>query len=388
MGKTPEKGRRYLRAAGVSAWVLSGTPALWMILRGSVAGQHVTLPHRVFPFWAAAWVVFILSFWLSTGGVGEERHYYRNRILLLIETAAALFMFHLVCTGLETTLLAVVAAQLGVYFRLPAGLLWLVAQTAALFWLRVQHSGADASWAWVCFSVPFEALALFTSYFAASEFQARRDLTRVNAELHATRELLAESRRIAERTRISREIHDLLGHHLTALSLNLEVARHEVEGDSLDRIRTCQALARKLLDDLREAVGALKSQDCVDLRRILRPLAQDIPRPQIHLTFPDELRIQDSERAQALIRCIQEIVTNAIKHSAAENLWIEIAVRDSRLEVQARDDGRGADRIEEGRGLTGIRERLEELGGHLEVQTEARSGFQLTAVLPLPGVRL
>ena len=92
MGNTPEKGRRYLRAAGVSAWVLSGTPALWMILRGSVAGQRVTLPHSAFLLWAGAWVIFILSFWLSSGGVGDEGHYYRNRILLLVETAAALFM--------------------------------------------------------------------------------------------------------------------------------------------------------------------------------------------------------------------------------------------------------------------------------------------------------
>ncbi len=387
MGNTSEKGRRYLRAAGVSAWVLSGTPALWMILRGSVAGQRVTLPHSAFLLWAGAWVIFILSFWLSSGGFGEERHYYRNRILLLVETAAALFMFHLVCTGLETTLLAVVAAQLGVYFMLPAGLLWLVAQTAALFWLRAQHSGADASWAWICFSLPFEALALFTSYFAASESEARRDLTRVNAELHATRELLAESRRMAERARISREMHDLLGHHLTALSLNLEVARHQADGQPRSQIEKCQDLAKKLLDDLREVVGKLRNEDSVDLPRILRPLTADIPRPHIHLNVPDNLKIQDPERAHALIRCIQEIITNAVKHAHAENLWIEIVNRDHTLEVQARDDGRGAERIQEGQGLGGMRERLEELGGRLDVQTWPKRGFRLTAVMPLPGAR-
>jgi signal transduction histidine kinase len=387
MGKTPQKGRCYLRAAGVSAWVLAGAPALWRILRGNVTSQPVTLTGSAFLLWAGAWLIFILSFWLSSGGVGDERHHYRNRVLLLAETAAALFMFHLVCTGLETTLLAVVAAQLGVYFRLSAGLLWLVAQTAALFWLRAQPSGGYASWAWIWCSLPFEGLALFTSYFAASEFEARCDLSRANAELHATRELLAESRRMAERARISREMHDLLGHHLTALSLNLEIARHHADGDPRSRIEKCQDLAKRLLDDLREVVGALRNEDSVDLPRILRPLTADIPRPQIHLNVPDNLKIQDPERAHALIRCIQEIITNAVKHARAENLWIEIVTGDHTLEVQARDDGQGADRIQEGQGLAGMRQRLEELGGRLDVQTWPKRGFRLTAVMPLPGVR-
>ena len=383
----PQKGRRYLRAAGVSAWVLSGAPAVSMILGGIRVGPPMRLAPRDLFLWAGAWLIFILSFWLSSGGVGEQRHQDRNRVLLLVETAAALFMFHLVCTGLETTLLAVVAAQLGVYFRLRAGLLWLFAQTVALFWLRAEHSGTYASWAWISCSLPFEALALFASYFAASEFHARRDLTRVNAELHATRELLAESRRMAERARISREMHDLLGHHLTALSLNLEVARHQANGELRSQLEKCQNLAKKLLDDLREVVGALRNEGSVGLLRILRPLTAEIPRPHIHLNLPDDLRIQDPERAQALIRCIQEIITNAVKHARAENLWIEIVTRDHTLEVQARDDGRGAERIQEGRGLGGMRERLEELGGSLNVQTLPKCGFRLTAMMPLSGAR-
>jgi len=387
MPKTPHSGWRYLRAAGVSAWVLSGTPALWTNLRGLKILGVSALPRNDFLLWAAAWLIFIISFWVSSGGVGKEQRQNRNRVLLLVQTAAALFMFRLVCTGLETTLLAVVAAELGVYFSLPVGLLWLLAQALALFGLRAQHAGAPASWAWLGFSIPFEALAFFTSYFAASEFQARRDLTRSNAELHATRELLAESRRIAERARISREMHDLLGHHLTALSLNLEVARHQTDGEPHVRIEQCQRLTRRLLEDLREIVGAVKNKDSVDLVRILHPLTADIPRPQVHLVLPDALKINDPERARTLVRCVQEIVTNAVKHARAENLWIEMAIRDGILELRARDDGRGAGQVHEGQGLTGMRERLQECGGRLEVHAEPRRGFHLTAVMPLPGAQ-
>ena len=73
--------------------------------------------------------------------------------------------------------------------------------------------------------------------------QAREEQRRLNAELRATRALLAESTRINERTRISRELHDLLGHHLTALSLNLEVASHVTEGKAQELKGEAQQVA-------------------------------------------------------------------------------------------------------------------------------------------------
>ncbi len=70
--------------------------------------------------------------------------------------------------------------------------------------------------------------------------------------------MLTESSRIAERMRISRELHDLVGHHLTALSLNLEVANHLVGGAAQEHVRQAQTVARLLLTDVREAVSQLR----------------------------------------------------------------------------------------------------------------------------------
>jgi len=294
-------------------------------------------------------------------------------------------MFHFVCTGLETTLLAVVAAQLGVYVRLPAGFLWMGAQTALLGGLGLLHWDPLASLGWVLLTLPFQALAFFTSYFAASEHETRRRLTRANAELLATQQLLSESSRVAERSRISSELHDLLGHHLTALSLNLEVARHRTGGEARNRVEKCQGLAKKLLGDVRDAVRSLKIRQPVDLTRVLSPLTADIPKPKIHLRVPQGVKVYDPEHAHALIRCVQEIVTNAVKHSGAENLWIELIKTDRELEVRARDDGRGAPSVKEGHGLNGMRTRLEKLGGRLDIHASSRRGFRLNAVLPLPG---
>ena len=98
------------------------------------------------------------------------------------------------------------------------------------------------------------------------------------------------------------------------------------------------------------------------------------------------MKLYDSEHAHALVRCVQEIVTNSVRHSRTDNLWIELIKADHRLEVRARDDGRGAPVFREGQGLSGMRTRLEQLGGRLDIDATPSQGFRLNAVLPLPGV--
>ena len=108
--------------------------------------------------------------------------------------------------------------------------------------------------------LPFQLIADAAARLLAEETAARERLAAANAELEATRELLAQSTRIAERARIARDLHDLLGHHLTALSLNLEIASHLTEGDARVRVETAQSVTKLLLGDVRGVVGALRAQ--------------------------------------------------------------------------------------------------------------------------------
>jgi signal transduction histidine kinase len=229
----------------------------------------------------------------------------------------------------------------------------------------------------------FQVFALYTASLTDRERRAREDLARVNAELVATRELLAESSRLAERVRISRELHDLLGHHLTALSLNLEVASHRTEGEAHEHVEQARSMARLLLSDVREAVREIREDGSVDLAGPLRSLVAGVPRPRVHLSTPEPLVCDDPERAHAVLRCVQEMLTNSVRHSGAENLWIDIQRQDGELVVQARDDGRGAREILPGRGLTGMRERLERMHGKLRLDTAAGAGFTVEARLPM-----
>jgi signal transduction histidine kinase len=233
--------------------------------------------------------------------------------------------------------------------------------------------------------VPFQLVADATTRLLAEETAARERLAAANAELEATRELLAQSTRMAERARIGRELHDVLGHHLTALSLNLEIASHRTQGEASERVATAQSLTKLLLGDVRAVVGALRSEEGLDLPAALRKLASGVPRPRVHVDVAPGFAIEDPADAEVVLRCAQEIVTNAVRHAGAENVWLDVARNPSGIEIRARDDGRGAAHVRSGNGLSGMRERFEQRGGAVSFSTAPGHGFSVAATLPVAG---
>jgi signal transduction histidine kinase len=89
--------------------------------------------------------------------------------------------------------------------------------------------------------------------------------------------------------------------------------------------------------------------------------------------------------AQVALRAVQEIVTNAVRHSNARNLWLTVGSAEKTLTVDARDDGGGTDRVVFGNGLRGMRERVQQAGGTLEVASMRGRGFEVHVRLPLGG---
>jgi signal transduction histidine kinase len=231
--------------------------------------------------------------------------------------------------------------------------------------------------------VGFSGFVFVTSLVARQQAQARDDQRRLNAELRATRALLAESARVNERTRISRELHDLLGHHLTALSLNLEVAGHLVQGTAQEHVNQAHTLARLLLSDVREVVSRLRTDDAIDMAATLRPLADTAAGLRIVLDLPEPFLLDDAERAHVLLRCTQEIITNAQRHAQASALCLRYRFEGRVVRLLASDDGRGAESPEAGNGLRGMRERLAAYGGTADIATRPGEGFALDLHLPL-----
>ncbi len=364
----PREHLRLLAWSGVAVWLMVGLPVL---------NYNVESPEKLL-VWTASFLLFGASFWVSsqrTQGLG----------LLALQALCVVGLVLTYCDGFEGALLVLVAMQLASRVSRRPGLAWILLQTAAL--------AAAISWHWsprpaVMLAPPylgFQILAFLAFELLGREAQGRRELARINAELRSTREVLAHSSRVAERLRIARELHDAVGHHLVAMSLNLEVAAKQAEEgrpEALEPIRTAQSLGRLLLTDVGEIVDTLNREEALDLRRALAALAAEMPRPRVHLEIAEDVAVEDPRLAHLVLRCCQEIATNAAKHAEAENLWIEIAREGDAIGIRARDDGRGAEGIESGHGLRGMRERVEQAGGRLEIATGPGLGFTLAARVP------
>ena len=185
-------------------------------------------------------------------------------LLIGIQTIAGLMMIaisgiYLRGSGATPATLVIVAAELP--HLLPIRWVWLwvaantVALTAVVAW--VVDGWADV----ITFPLAmagFQAFAVTSSYLALRETRAREGLARANTELHAAHALLAEQSRTEERLRISRDLHDTLGHHLTALSLQLDVASRLSDGKAAAHVRQAHAITRLLLSDVRDVVGTLR----------------------------------------------------------------------------------------------------------------------------------
>src|SRR5204863_3220827 len=104
----------------------------------------------------------------------------------------------------------------------------------------------------------FAAFALYAGWVAEREARQRGELSLLYAELKSTQALLAESSRLAERARIARDLHDVLGHHLTALSLSLEVASHVADGKAKAEVERARSLSKLLLAEVRGVVSQFR----------------------------------------------------------------------------------------------------------------------------------
>ncbi len=377
MGTISERSEhlRLLRWGGLAAWLGVGLP-IWM--------QISTVTPARLAGWLPAWLLFAAAFRVTAGGRELPRKI--ALALLAFQAACVIFVVGILCNGYEGTLLVLVAMQLASRLSRKAGLAWIGVQTVLLGIAIGIHWSPRPALLLTPPYLGFQILAFLVLAALEREARGREELARANAELRSARELLAQSSRAAERLRIARELHDAVGHRLVALSLNLEVASHRVEGEALEPIQVAQSLNRQVLTDIGEIVDTLGRAQRLDLRRALEAMTGEIPRPRVHLRLPDdldELTLEDAGVAHLLLRCCQEIVTNAAKHAGAENLWLDVTQEDGAIEVRARDDGRGAEAVAAGRGLAGMRERLESAGGSLEVATRPGMGFAVAALVPV-----
>lgn len=202
-------------------------------------------------------------------------------------------------------------------------------------------------------------------------------------QLHEARGEVARLAANEERLRISRDLHDLLGHTLALIVLKSEVAARLADRDpakSLGEVKDIETVARQALSDVREAVSGYRQRRLTDeldnARGVLGAAGIDLTITSSGTPLPDPL---DGLFGWA----VREGVTNIVRHSRARTATIGIARQDAMAVLEITDNGLGPQPGSSGNGLTGLDERVAHSGGSVTSGPGPRGGFRLTVRVPL-----
>ncbi len=332
-------------------------------------------------------IVLLCSFsvaWLWALASEHSPPSWRSDASLVLLAVSALGLISLGRSGVSPILLILLATMLAA--RFPGARTIIPLLLVNLVFAALMHWRWQAEWSWVMVSVAaygaFQAFAALLLNYARQAESMAEDLRAVNAHLLATRYLLDEAARDQERLRLSRELHDIAGHKLTALKMNLRQLRRQPNLEQVAELDQASQLADELLGDIRGVVRQLRAGDGFDLARGLEQLARPFPRPRLELEIEPGLKLERADQAEAILRLVQEALTNAARHGQARRRWVRLRGNDGGLELALEDDGAAAWPIKPGNGLTGMRERIESLGGSVSIGPSRRGGLAITAILP------
>jgi two-component system sensor histidine kinase DesK len=207
---------------------------------------------------------------------------------------------------------------------------------------------------------------------------------RMNRKLYLANEEIEHLAKVAERERIARDLHDVLGHTLSVIALKSELAAKLMNRDPLragNEIREVEQISRQALSDVRDAIRGYRAKGlAAELAQAKTTLETAGLTVQCDAASTVQLPpMQESVLALA----VREAVTNVVRHAHAKTCRLRLEQQNGSFRLEIQDNGRGGT-IREGNGLRGMRERVEMLGGRLE--REGGSGTKLTITLPVKEV--
>lgn len=363
-------------ASALGTWALVASSACYYLWKNeSVSHAQV--------FTAIALFIAFISLWLTT--TTDEAKYWSKtiRVVLLVLQYGCIVSLYFIVPYVYTAILVtlwctllpqIMSMRLAVLSSpLWSAPLWLIFQ---YYWLH-NHMIVTAA-----LFLMFNIFALIMVNTALRERLAKERANQLNRELIATQRLLSQATKQAERTRIARDIHDLLGHHLTALSINLQVAARITQGDAQQKIETCHSLAKLLLSDVREAVAEIREKSSIDLKDALMALFENLPQVEFSLECPEQLNIAEVEVADALLKSVQESLTNSLKHGNAKRFSVKLHESGNSIIMNIGDNGKAPAQFNQGNGLIGMQERVNLLGGQIRFSS-LNTGFSTQIILPM-----
>lgn len=282
--------------------------------------------------------------------------------------------------------------------RRRSGLIGLLAAGVVI---AVPVFALSSSVRWVAETVGYFVLLAAAALFGDAERNRREYVAEVErraADAERTREEEALRRVDEERIRIAREVHDIVAHSLSIVTVQASAAQALLDQgntggarDSIQNVRTTgkEALAelRSMLDVLRTGEGDAPLEPAVhvaDVARLVEPLRDAGLNVTLQLT--GSVDTVPAYAATSAYRIVQEALTNVVRHAGAHDVSVHVGAGARELVVEIADDGIGADpaAAAKGHGLQGMRERVEALGGVFNAGTSPAGGFRVFASIPLP----
>ncbi|WP_232510794.1 sensor histidine kinase [Micromonospora maris] len=279
--------------------------------------------------------------------------------------------------------------------RLAAGLTAL-AFLAGVFLLGPLHD-REPNTQGAVWLVAWLSLIMAVGEAARSHQERLRQVQERAALAEATREEEARRRAVEERMRIARELHDVLAHRISTVTIQAGVAAHLIDRDvdqAREALLAIRETSRGVLVEMRSTLGMLRRVDEDELPTDPVPGMADLDSlvrdaeangVDVALDVVDVPAVLPASLDLALYRIVQESLTNVIRHSGAVRARVRIVHERGEVEVEVRDDGRGAppEPFSQGNGLLGMRERVAAVNGTFEARGADDGGFVVSARMPL-----
>lgn len=342
-----------------------------------------------------AWLIYVVPFLLTP--LYSSRHANARGWTMHIAVTLVFLVLYLRShwiRGRELVLVTLATVVLGVAF-------WPVSHSAGAFFIygASMLANLDSSKAAVRGVIAIALLATIEAMFIRRDvFSASWPIVftlligginihfaqvgRANASLRLAREEIEHLAKVAERERIARDLHDLLGHTLSLVILKSELASKLADRDperARDEIRDVERISREALAEVRAAVSGYRSGGlAAEVQHARNALST------ANATFDaDVAKVPLPPTHEAVLSlALREAVTNIVRHANARHVKLTVGMHDGACTLTVADDGRGGN-APFGSGLTGMRERVEILGGTLT--RDGRRGTTIVVTLPLSG---
>jgi signal transduction histidine kinase len=367
---------------GVAVWLLDLLVAYGMWLLGDETvdiSRSITISNIALV--AGLYLLFITGYLLSYGVFVKSDSHLIKIVGLVLSSVAVLGLTVFFFFAMVALLAVLIIIQLPHYIneKLSLVVAILVPCLGLLVDVLLQR---EFDYTVIIIYGTFNILALLTNFRLIAERKAKSESEQLVRELEATQILLSATTKRDERTRIARDLHDALGHQLTALSLQLEVASHVKDEAQKQYLQQAKAISSTLLSEVRATVSELRIKKDSSLGEALETLTQGLPNLRVQLVIDLDEELIDPRQAEVIFRCVQEALTNIVKHSHASLCDINLSIASQSLVLSIKDNGQNSAPILPGNGLTGMKERVANIGGTLDYQALENS-FNLTVKIPL-----